>query len=421
MKWNIFKQYSGLRRSAYVLFFARLVTSMGSFIWPMLTLIMTVKLGYSEVETAKIFLLIALIFLPSTILGGKLADKFNKKKIIIIFDLISVTFFVLCSLVEPGTLMLIFFCTAGLFATMEGPAHEALTIETSLPKDRDRLFSLTYLGGNIGFIIGAGLGGFMITNYLSLAFIIDGITTLASTLLIILFVFPIKQKEVKEEDKNNYEDATHHDSGIKILKDRKSILYQILIVAVTAFIYDQWTFTIPIHMANIFGDVNGPLFYGFLASFNGVIVIIGTPILTYVLRKTFEIPKIISAIIMYGLAFLLLINASQLPIFFVFIFLFTIGEVLNSISFSPFLSRRVPSTHRGRIKSYVGILSFTGAILGKLLIGAIIENYGFNPAYLTMIVFTGVAALLTSANYILDKKLFPKLYKKNNTKMELDA
>lgn len=410
MKANIFKQYSGLSKSAYVLFFARLVTSMGSFIWPMLTLIMSLKLGYNEKEIALIFLIISVVFLPGTIIGGKLADKFNKKTIIIIFDLISVTFFVLCAFTDPGNLMLIFFSIAGLFATMEGPAHEALAMEASLPKERDKFFSLTYLGFNIGFIIGAALGGFMITDHLSLAFLIDGATTLASTILIILFVVPIKKEAMKEEDKNKYEDAEHKDTSIGILRRRKSILYQIMLVAITAFIYDQWVFIIPLHMADIFGEVNGPLFYGFVASFNGFVVIIATPILTYLFRKIFEIPKIITALVLYAIAFIFLINVDQLPIFFVFIFLFTLGEILNSISLNPFLSRRIPSTHRGRINSYIGIFAFTGMILGKLLVGELVSKFGFNTGYTTISMFASLAAILTYLNYKLDKKLFPDLY-----------
>lgn len=410
MRINIFKQYSGLSKSAYVLFFARLVTSMGSFIWPMLTLIMSIKLGYSEKEIALIFLIVSVVFLPGAIIGGKLADKFNKKKIIIIFDLISVLFFVLCALIEPGNLMLIFFAIAGLFATMEGPSHEALAIEASLPKERDKFFSLTYLGFNIGFILGAALGGFLITNHLSLAFIIDGATTITSTILIILFVVPIKRETIKEEDINKYEDAEHRENSIGILKRRKSILYQILLVAISAFIYDQWVFIIPLHMADIFGVVNGPLFYGFIASFNGFVVIIATPLLTHAFRKVFEIPKVITALLLYSIAYAFLINVDQLAMFFVFVFLFTIGEILNSISFNPFLSRRVPSTHRGRINSYIGIFAFIGTILGKLLIGELVSTYGFNTGYSTIIVFSVMAAFLTFLNYQLDKKLFPDLY-----------
>ncbi len=35
---HFFSQYRGLRRENYVLFFGRIVTNMGSMVWPMLTI-----------------------------------------------------------------------------------------------------------------------------------------------------------------------------------------------------------------------------------------------------------------------------------------------------------------------------------------------------------------------------------------------
>ncbi|XMB72884.1 MFS transporter [Mycoplasmatota bacterium WC30] len=418
-KVNMFSQYKGLSKSAYVLFIARMVTNMGAFIWPMLTLILSVKLGYSKSEIAYLFLIISLIFLPATIIAGKIADKFNKKKIIIVFDIISVCFFIAAALVEPGTPMLIFFITAGLFATMEGPAHEAIVIESTLPKERERVYSLNYLGHNIGFIVGAALGGFLITNYLSLAFVIDGITTLMSTLLIVLYVKAINIKEIKAEDKNVYEDsAGKKDTGFNIMKNRKPILLQIIIIMITAFIYDQWAFILPLQMADIFGEVNGPLFFGFVASFNGFVVIIATPIITYLLRKFYEIPKIIVGTLLYSVCFFLLIGAEQLPIFFIFIFIFTLGEIINTIGMGPYFSRRIPSSHRGRINSYRNISAFTGTIVGKLMIGILIDDYGFKTAYATIVGFGVIAVILTLLNYIIDKKTFPKLYTEDINKSD---
>jgi len=408
---KIFSQYSGLKKSAYVLFIARLVTSMGSFIWPMLTLILSIKLGYSESKIALIFLILAFIFFPATLIGGKLADRFNKKKIIIIFDIITVTFFFLSAIVEPGIMMLIFFTIAGLFATMEGPSHEALVVEASLPKDREKIYSLTYLGHNLGFIIGAGLGGFLITNHLSLAFIIDGITTLMSTILIIMFVFPIKQEDIEEDNKNEYESEENHKDGLKVLKNRKPILLFILITMITAFVYDQWVFIIPLYMTDIFGDINGPLFYGFIASFNGIMVIAATPIITYLTRGKSEMPKIIIGTFLFSISFLLVMYEPILITFFSFVFLFTIGEVLKSISTGPYVSRRIPSSHRGRINSYVGLSSFTGIIVGKVMIGLVIDLTGYNTALITIVILGIIATLLTMINYKMDKKTFPNLYK----------
>ena len=44
---RIFTQYSGLKREIYILFVGNLVTAMGSFVWPMLTFLLTTKLGWS--------------------------------------------------------------------------------------------------------------------------------------------------------------------------------------------------------------------------------------------------------------------------------------------------------------------------------------------------------------------------------------
>lgn len=38
---RIFTQYSGLKREIYILFVGNLVTAMGSFVWPMLTFLLT--------------------------------------------------------------------------------------------------------------------------------------------------------------------------------------------------------------------------------------------------------------------------------------------------------------------------------------------------------------------------------------------
>jgi len=419
---NIFAQYKGLNRSAYVLFFARLINAMGSFIWPMLTMIMSIKLGYKESEIALIFLIIAVLFLPGNIIGGKLADHFNKKLIIVSFNIISVIFFMICSFIEPGNLMLVFFVLAGLFVTMEGPSHEALAIESSLPKDREKIFSLTYLGNNIGFIVGASLGGFLISNYLSLAFIIDGSTTLIATFLVAMYVIPIKEEEITVEDRNIYEDEVHvKHSGFKLIWNRKSILIQILTIIFIGFIYDQWTFIIPLHMAEIFGENNGPINYGFVASVNGLVVILTTPILTYFTKRMVEMKKIVISMALYAVSFAIFFLSQGLPIFYIFIILFTLGEVMSTISMSPYFSRRIPITHRGRINSYRNITGMIGSIAGKVAMGFLVENFGFNTGY-ALVVFIAVAAgVITALNMILDRKIFPKLYQNLELQKEISS
>lgn len=407
---NVFNQYRGLSRSIYVIFIARVVTNMGAFIWPLLTLILSQKMGYSATTIATISIGVAALFIPANIIGGKLADKFNKKKIIIIFDSISITFFLACAFLEPGTLMMVLFILAGLFANMEGPAFEALIAEASKPNEREKVYSLSYLGHNLGFMFGAAIGGLLFNNYLNLAFLIDGATTMISTILIVLFVKVINVNELEDHEKNEYEDKVEEDThAVTVLKDRRSVWIQMVVFSLGAFIYGQWTFALPLYLTQLFAE-DGPALFGFISSFNGFIVIIFTPILTAMLSKLKELQKILIGMALYSLSYLIIRDDPAKYIFYIMIFAFTIGEIVNTLGASPFISRRVPDSHRGRISSYVGIGYMIGGIGGQMLIGLTIDNLGFNTAFNILAVAGVLSVLIVLYNIRVDKKLFPKLY-----------
>ncbi|MEG1463080.1 MAG: MFS transporter, partial [Anaerorhabdus sp.] len=180
----MFSHYKGLRREMYVLFFGRIVTNMGALIWPMLTLILTNKLGYSAGQVATIMLVMTFVQIPFTLLGGKLADHFNKRNIIIFCDLVTVTCYFILGFIEVSFVFVVLFFTAGLFASIEWPCYDALVADLSTSADREKAYSLNYLGANIGLVLAPTIGGFLFENYLNIAFIVNAISTLSSTILI---------------------------------------------------------------------------------------------------------------------------------------------------------------------------------------------------------------------------------------------
>jgi len=409
---SVFSQYRGLSRSIYIIFFARVVTSMGAFIWPMITFIMQRKMKLTFSEIGLFSLIVGLAMLPTTFIGGKIADKFNKKKIIIIFDTISVILFISCAFMEPGYAMLIRFAIAGMFATMEYPSFESLFAEASKPNEREKVFSLSYLGMNLGLAFGAAVGGFLFENHLPLAFILDGLTTITSTIMIVLFVKPIKVEELGENEVNEYEDSHHKDASTKgILKERKSVYIMIFVAILSSFIYDQWSFTLPLYLGELFEENGAPL-YGVLVSFNASIVIIFTPVLTLVLDKIKELPKMMIGIGLFSFSYLIIMYEPLKFVFFIMIFAFTIGEIVNTLGNSPFVSRRIPDSHRGRVFSYFGIAYGLGGLGGRLIAGFALESLGFSVLYMILAVVGIIALIIIGQANKIDKKVFPKLYGK---------
>ena len=76
---NIFTQYRGLRKENYILFLGRIVTNLGSMIWPVLTMILNQKMGMDATMVAIVTVVSSIILLPAGLLGGKLADKYKKE------------------------------------------------------------------------------------------------------------------------------------------------------------------------------------------------------------------------------------------------------------------------------------------------------------------------------------------------------
>ena len=77
---RIINPYRGLSREIYILALGRMVNSAGSFIFPLLTLILTGKLGINKTEAGYILTISGLFQMFSGIIGGKLTDCFGRKK-----------------------------------------------------------------------------------------------------------------------------------------------------------------------------------------------------------------------------------------------------------------------------------------------------------------------------------------------------
>ena len=159
MKLKFLEQYKHLGKEIYILFWGRIVTSMGSLIWPLLTLILENKLGYDATLIAGISFAMSILQFPMLLLGGRLADKRNRKNVIVICDLVTVVCYIICGLIPLSAYSIGLFYVASVFATIEGPSYDALIADLSDGEDREKAYSLQYLGMNLGLVLAPTIGG----------------------------------------------------------------------------------------------------------------------------------------------------------------------------------------------------------------------------------------------------------------------
>ena len=58
-----------------------MINAAGSFIFPLLTLILTIKIGVNKTDAGYIISASGILFMVSGLIGGKLTDCFGRKKI----------------------------------------------------------------------------------------------------------------------------------------------------------------------------------------------------------------------------------------------------------------------------------------------------------------------------------------------------
>ena len=220
-----FSMYSHLPREIYVLAFGKVMTSMGALIWPMLTLIMSEKLGLNG-QTIGLYMMIFSMFMgPFYLLGGKMADKYNKKHIIVTFDLIGNSLYFVCAVLPMSMTTLYLLAIASLFQAMEQPAYDALIADLTTYKDRERAYSLNYLSMNLGLVLAPTIGGILFNHYLSLSFFINGLADISSTLLLLIFIKNVKVTDQDDEARNEYEKVKQAPYSRFFLNENYSFCY----------------------------------------------------------------------------------------------------------------------------------------------------------------------------------------------------
>lgn len=406
---NHFSMYTHLPKEIYVLAFGKIMTSMGALIWPMLTLIMSEKLNLNGQTIGMYMMMFSMFMGPFYLLSGKLADKYNKKHIIVTFDLIGNSLYFVCAVLPISMTTLYLLAIASVFQSMEQPAYDALIADLTTYKDRERAYSLNYLAMNLGLVMAPMLGGILFNNYLNLSFFINGLADISSTLLLLIFIKNVKNTVRDNKAMNAYEKG-EEGSIFKVFSQRKLFFLLFVISGIAALIYNQFNFLMPLHMEEAFRGT-GAFKFGILASINAVVVVIGTPIVTKRLSGVTDVR------IMYfgqllesvGLAFFIFVNR-YFVIAVVGIIIFTTGEIFGSISKTPYLTKRIPETHRGRVLSITNSCAGLIGILSNYVIGILIDYYTFHTVWIIIAAIGVVVMILYSIYLRLDKKAYPGLY-----------
>lgn len=406
---KLISQYKGLRRENYILCFGRLVTAMGAMIWPMLTMILSQKMGMSPERIGWVMAVVGILALPANLIGGKMADHLNKKMNIVYLDIVSVVCYIVCAVIPLSTLSIVLMFIAATCQNMEHPSYNALTADITVTDDRERAYSLQYLCTNLGFVMSPTIAGFLLRDYLWLAFLISGVAIGCSVVMIFFLVKDITP--VKDTSQKAVYQAEREGEGLlTVLKENKMIVLYIIVVSGYFATYQMYNYLMPLELARLHGE-GGAVIFGSITSVNCVVVVIFTPVFTRMFPWLSETIKTILGQLLLVAGFgIFFVFMGRIPFYYIAMVILTWGEVFSTLAESPYLTKRMPASHRGRINGLSEVLRTGLTSIFQLLIGFIYGIGSSIAAWVTVLVFGMFFVALCVMLAAEDRKAYRNLY-----------
>jgi MFS family permease len=375
---GIFSTYAGLSRPVYFLFVSRVINSAGSFIFPFLTLFLTQKLGFGEAAAGRFLLVATTVYVPGSLLGGKLADHAGRKIIMILFQLASALFLVPCAFLGNSPLVPWALILSSFFQGAVAPLNNAMVTDLTRPANRKAAFSLLYLGHNLGFAVSSVAAGALFNRYSAWIFLGDAATTLLSIAFLAVFVPESRPSARALQESLQMDRGPERAEGgslASVLLRRPFLLAFLGIQIIYSFVYAQAEFALPLHLVRRYAE-HGAASFGLLMSVNALAVIFLTTPVLYLTAGMPPARTVALAGVFYAVGFGMIGLAGSLPLLLLATLVWTLGEILSATSSGTYVADRTPMSHRGRVNALSRILYGVGHAASPPLVGPFIERFG---------------------------------------------
>ena len=199
-------------------------------------------------------------------------------------------------------------------------------------------------------------------------------------------------------------------SVFSIFRESPVLILYLICGTLFASAYQQYNFIMPLDMAAVHGDA-GAVIFGTVSSLNCIVVVIFTPIITSLFAKMRDTGKMITGRVLVFAGYMVFLRLlGFIPGYYLAMLIFTWGEIFDVLSSGPYISTRVPASHRGRINGLASVIStaVTGGI--DVTVGQVYDRAGSGMTWGLILAVTLTSIVTAIILKSRDRKIYPKLY-----------
>ncbi len=343
-----------LPRGAWILFFGTFLNKFGTFVLPFLTIYMT-GLGFTAAQAGLAIAAYGVGTLGACVIGGHLADRFGRRKTIVL-SMFSVAVVMLWLSQVRSLPMLVFLSgLAGLTGELYRPASSALLADLVPAGQRVTAFAAYRMAFNAGWAFGPATAGLLAEKSFLWLFVGDAATSLLYG-MVAWFLLPSGLRGTRAE--------TSVLETLRVIRDDhrfRQVLVASLAVGM-AFVQMSSTMSLQIISSGF-----SPWIYGLAISLNGLLVVLFELPLTTI-TKRYEARHVMAlGYVLIGLGFASNAFSRTIPFIILTTAIFTLGEMISMPVSGAYVADLAPADQRGLYMGTYGMTWSVAVVFGPSL------------------------------------------------------
>ena len=359
----------------------------GKMLFPFFSLYITQKFNVGMTQAGIILGIFSIFGLIGGMIGGALTDRFGRRKLILFGLVFSAVSTLALGFVNELAILYPLAAVIGLLSDVAGPAHQAMIADILPEKQRAEGFGIMRVVGNLSWVIGPTIGGFVAYHSFLALFVTDAII---SCVVAVLFYLLIPETKPQTATQESGESILNTFLGyFQVLRDYAFVAF-IVAAMLMGLVYLQMYNSLSVYLRDYHG-IN-PQGYGFLLTTSAITVILFQFWTTRRIKNKPPFLMMALGTLFYMVGFSMFGIVSAYWLFASAIVIITIGEMIIMPTSQALAANFAPEDMRGRYMAVFGLTWMIPATLGPGAAGVILDNY--NP---NLLWYIGGALCLISA------------------------
>jgi MFS family permease len=390
---NIRKTYNEFPRLFWVVVLTRFIDALGgTILFPFFALYVTQRFGVGMTQAGILLGMNSFFALAGSTIGGALADRFGRRRIILFGLVFSALSSLSLGLADSIEMMYPLIIVVGLLASVSNPAHEAMLADVLPEEKRQEGYGILRVVFNYAWIVGTAAGGLIAARSFFALFVIDAVIS-CIVAGVLFYLLPETKPKLNEAAQQKEESFWETIKGYRVVFRDLAFVGFIVAGMLALIAYIQQYGSLAVFLRDVHGiDSRG---YGVILSITGLEVVLFQFWISRMIRHRPPFLMMMLGAGIFGIGMFLYGLVSGFAMFVVAAMIVCVGEMFYFPTSQVVAAGFAPKAMRGRYMAVAGFITSVPNAVGPGAAGYLLDN--LNPHLLWYI--AGFLCLISALGY----------------------